>query len=303
MAFIRELKNKSGKYYYLVELIEGKKVFTYLGTKDRLPKGYPRKNLSAKQKEEVKAIYKRGNAQNKRMKPKFGRLKELEGQGIYIGTIWDFGKRADYAGRADFHGNSIPQIVENSLLLYSKKRDLVLDPMAGSGTTLDVCRTFKRRCKAYDIYPTRRGIEYCDARYLEPVTDKTVDYIFLHPPYWELVEYSKNGESQNDLSTMSYEEYLQNMKRVFGECRRVLKRGKVLTLLIGDLVTKGKYVPIAIPLYNQLVSMKMQPIGIAIKTTNNSRSQVIKGKTIWAELAVTNNLKIEHDFVMHFRKL
>lgn len=243
--------------------------------------------------------------QSERMAPKMKRLKEIEEQGIYIGSVWSFGARANYAGDPNFHGNSPTQIVENSILLYTKEGDVVLDPMAGSGTTIDVCNKLSRQCIATDIKSVRENIIDCDARHLKngkfEVVDESVDFIFLHPPYWKLVTYTKRGEKDGDLSRLEYQPFLDAMEDVFRECRRVLKDKKVLCLLIGDLVSKGTYKPIAIPLYNQAAKF-MTPIGIAVKTTQGSQSQVAKGKTVWAEVAMTQNLKIEHDYVMIFRK-
>ncbi len=241
--------------------------------------------------------------QDERMAPKLKRLKEIEGQGIYIGSVWDYGPRANYAGDPDFHGNCIPQVVENAILYYTEKGDLILDPMAGSGTTIDVCKKLDRRWLAFDIKSVRQDITAADARNLDKVANESVDFIFLHPPYWKLVLYTKASEKQkdSDLSRFKYTTFLQAMSEVFTECHRVLKRGKVLCLLIGDLVTKGKYVPVAVPLYNQAAAL-MIPIGIAIKTTEGSKSQILKGKTVWAEVAATKNLKVQHDFVMLFHK-
>lgn len=252
--------------------------------------------------EGYKQVKDKDKAQQERMKPKFDRLKEIEKQGIYIGSVWDFGKRADYAGDGNFHGNCIPQVVENAILFYTAKDDLVLDPMAGSGTTIDVCQRLERRWLAFDIKPTRADIQMVDARNLEHLGAQSVDFVFLHPPYWKLVSYTKDGEHQGDLSRLDYQAFLDAMNLVFAECHRVLKGNKVLTLLIGDLVTERHFVPIAIPLFNLATQQQFDPIGIAIKTTENSKSQVLKGKTIWAEVAFTQNLKVEHDYVMMFRK-
>lgn len=243
--------------------------------------------------------------QSERMAPKLKRLQELEKQGIHIGTLWNFGARANYAGDPNFHGNSPTQIVENSILLYTKESDVVLDPMAGSGTAIDVCNKLNRQCIATDIKSIREDIIECDARHLKngtfEVLDESVDFIFLHPPYWKLITYTKQGERDGDLSQLEYQPFLDAMEGVFRECHRVLKDKKVLCLLIGDLVSEGTYKPIAIPLYNQATKF-MTPIGVAVKTTQGSQSQVSKGKTVWAEVAMTQNLKIEHDFVMLFRK-
>lgn len=239
-----------------------------------------------------------------RMAPKFQRLKELEERGVFIGSVWDYGPRANYAGDPNFHGNCIPQVVENAILFYTHEGDIVLDPMAGSGTTFDVCARLNRRCLVYDIKSVRGDIPEGDARDLkDEVESESVDFVFLHPPYWKLVTYTKANEEQSksDISRLDYDQFINAMGEVFAECHRVLKGGRVLCLLIGDLVTEGKFTPIAIPLYN-LVASLMTPIGIAIKTTEGSKSQVLKGKTVWAEVAYTQNLKIQHDFVMLFSK-
>lgn len=238
--------------------------------------------------------------QSERMAIKLQRLREIEEQGIYLGSVWDYGARANYAGDPNFHGNSIPQVIENAILFYTKKNDLILDPMAGSGTTIDVCQKLDRRCIAFDIKSVRDDIKDGNARHLK-LESESIDFIFLHPPYWKLVIYTQADEKRDDLSRLDYDAFLKAMTDVSRECHRLLKPGKALCLLIGDLVTEGQYKPIAIPLYNQL-SRLMTPIGIAIKTTKGSKSQVLKGKIVWAEVAMTKNLKIEHDFVMLFRK-
>jgi len=47
------------------------------------------------------------------------------------------------------------QVAENLLWYFTELYDLVVDPMAGSGTMIDVCLTMNRRVLAYDLIPTR----------------------------------------------------------------------------------------------------------------------------------------------------
>lgn len=62
---------------------------------------------------------------------------------IFFTTLWDYPKQS-----------------------YTEPGDLVCDPMAGSGTTIDVCREERRRVIAFDIVPTRKDIIQADARNL-----------------------------------------------------------------------------------------------------------------------------------------
>ena len=50
------------------------------------------------------------------------------------------------------HAGSIPAaIIAHTLFYYTQPDALVVDPMAGGGSTLDVCESMGRRCLAYDI--------------------------------------------------------------------------------------------------------------------------------------------------------
>ena len=60
---------------------------------------------------------------------------------------------------------------------------LVVDPMAGGGTTLDVCQSMGRRCLAYDLEPSRPDIHHHDIRAGFPAAAVGCDLIFCDPPY------------------------------------------------------------------------------------------------------------------------
>jgi ParB/RepB/Spo0J family partition protein len=239
-----------------------------------------------------------------KMEHKFDRLKELEEEGVFLTTLWDIGERAEYAGRGDFHGNCPPQVVEQCVLRLTKKGDLVVDPMAGSGTAVDVCNLLGRRCIAYDIKPPewRTDIIQNDSRKI-PLEDDSVDMVFLHPPYWDMVYYTEASENLPDLSrAKTLDEYLEMLRQVLQECYRILKDGKYLCILLGDRIKNGRFIPLCRKAANLAEEIGFIDCGYAVKFTKGSTSQVIKGKNIYAEVAYTRNLKIEHDLVMFFKK-
>ena len=61
-----------------------------------------------------------------------------------------------------------------------------------------------------------------------------VDFIVFSPPYWNLRDYKH--KAQIGLKD-SYQEYLNNMKKVFEECYKVLKSGRFMAINIGTVVS------------------------------------------------------------------
>lgn len=236
---------------------------------------------------------------SQKMQPKFFRLKELLKEGLILSSIWDIGKRENYAGDPSFHGNSPTQVVEQCILRLTKENELIVDPMVGSGTTIDVCRELNRKCVAFDIKPVRDDIIKNDSKKI-PLDDNSADLVFIHPPYWDLIQYSMDP---NDLSrSPSFEEFLDSMKKVLKECKRILKPHKYLCILIGDMIKKGEFIPISRKIANIAEEIGLKDRGFAVKLTSGSVSQIVRGKAIYAELAYTDNLKINHDLVMFWQK-
>lgn len=82
------------------------------------------------------------------------------------------------------HPGSIPAaIVAHALHYFTQPGDLVVDPMAGGGTTLDVCRAMGRACLAYDLAPARADIANNDVKHGFPAETSGCHLVFLDPPY------------------------------------------------------------------------------------------------------------------------
>ena len=76
--------------------------------------------------------------------------------------VWAF--RHDRAFGIPHPGSIPPAIVAHTLHYFTDAGALVVDPMAGGGTTLDVCHSMGRRCLAYDIHPVRPDIRQHDVK-------------------------------------------------------------------------------------------------------------------------------------------
>src|SRR5207245_1433333 len=82
-------------------------------------------------------------------------------------TSWDFPSQAaghPDAGDASFNGVTPAGCAANLVRRYSGPGDLVVDPMAGSGTIGDVARALGRRAGSFDLVSRRPHILRADAR-------------------------------------------------------------------------------------------------------------------------------------------
>ena len=95
--------------------------------------------------------------------------------------VWPF--RHDRAFGIPHPGSIPPALVAHALHYYTDPGALVVDPMAGGGTTLDVCQSMGRRCLAYDLHPVRPEIRTHDIRTGFPPEASGCDLIFCDPPY------------------------------------------------------------------------------------------------------------------------
>ena len=128
------------------------------------------------------------------------------------------------------HPGRIPgQAVLNLLLRLTKPYGLVVDPMVGGGTTIDVCKYLLRRYRCFDIDPKRPDIKKWDIRQGYPHLPQKPDFIFLDPPYWRLKrdEYSGDGAAMG-----SYEEWLAFMKKLARDSFKTVRAGGHVGLMV-----------------------------------------------------------------------
>src|SRR5262249_11128974 len=134
------------------------------------------------------------------MKPAASHLTEFD---IPLYNVWKFKEKSP--GTNHF-GNTEPTIVDNLLYLYTSPFDIVVDPFAGGGSTIDICRKRFRRYWVSDrkVEPENEGrIRLHDITEGVPRLPRWEDVrlVYLDPPYWKQAEgrYSKDAE---DLANM-----------------------------------------------------------------------------------------------------
>ena len=187
-------------------------------------------------------------------------------------TCWDF-PRQSYGltpkGDNKYPGVTPALIIYNMIWRYTDPGDIVVDPMCGSGTTLDVAKEEKRRCICYDIAPTRPDIIQNDARKI-PLPDNSVDMVFIDSPYGDNIRYNDHPDSIGKISAED-ERFYNELEKVMKECHRILKPGKVLGWLIGDQWVKGKFTPVGFKIYERLTKY-FEPVDIICVTRRGQSS-------------------------------
>ncbi len=169
-------------------------------------------------------------------------------------TLWDYPKQSygkTRKGNNKYAGVTPAFIQYNLIKRYTSPGDLVVDPMCGSGTTIDVCREEGRRVIGYDIVPAHPDVIQNDARHI-PLEKNTVDLVFIDSPYGDNIKYNESPLSFGTISAET-EEFYDELEKVMAEAYRVLKPGKVLGWLIGDQWVKHKFTPVGFKIYERLV--------------------------------------------------
>ncbi len=238
-------------------------------------------------------------------------------------THWSFPKRGAWAThKAGYRGNWAPQIARNVILRYSQPGDTVLDQMVGGGTTLVECKLTGRNAIGVDVNrdaimltldrlnfsgtvleplpESRISLYHGDARNLDAIADDSVDLVATHPPYANIIRYSKKeAQVDGDLSNVrDIEQFVAQMRLVADEAYRVLKPDHYCAILVGDTRRSRHYVTIAFRVMQAFLEAGFILKEDIIKAQHNTQTE-----GLWANLSRGKNfLLIMHEHLFIFRK-
>lgn len=244
---------------------------------------------------------------------------------IYTDSLWMI-ERRDNTGvhTADYWGNFVPQIPRQMMRRYTKKGDWVLDPFAGSGTTLIEGQLLGRNTIGVELQ--QRMVEHVQALLnAEPnpcqvvaqvvagdsaQTDfrallaahgrSSAQLVMLHPPYFDIIRFS---DDPRDLSNAaSVEAFTAMIGRVVDQVAPVLDRGRYLVLVIGDKYSRGDWIPLGFQAMNTVLQRGFSLKSIVVKNfedTTGKRNQ----KELWRYRALAGGFYIfKHEYIFLFRK-
>lgn len=191
------------------------------------------------------------------------------------------GARGAMQGHKDYTGATPSWVIWQCLMRYTRKGDTVLDPMCGSGTTIDVCQDLERKPIAFDLAPSRPDIRASDARTL-PLPNASVDFAFIDPPYSTHVDYSDDPRCIGKLSTAGEDEgeaYYTAMAQVIEQLHRVLRPRRFMALYVSDSFKKkrggaagqGRFMPIGFELLGIMSRAGLVPMDIISVVRHNAK--------------------------------
>ena len=219
---------------------------------------------------------------------------------IQTTTLWDFPSQHygdEQQGDGEYAGVTPSFVIWNLLQRYTKPGDTVLDPMAGSGTTVDVCKDLDRKCLAFDLQSTRPEIQKADARRI-PVAKDSVDFIFMDPPYSTHIKYSGDERCIGELDARGGG-YYDSMEEVIASTYRALKDGGYIAVYIQDSFAKGKdFAPLGFELFLRMSAL-YDPVDIACVIRNNAKLK----RNHWHTSAIEGNFFLRgFNYLFIFRK-
>jgi DNA modification methylase len=196
-------------------------------------------------------------------------------------------------------------------LRYSKPGDWVLDQFLGSGTTLVEAKLLNRNAVGVDINPqsisiseknlqfqcetiSKMRIQQGNATNLDFIKDGKIEFICMHPPYANIIKYSK--DLAGDISLLTVEEFLCEMRKVASESYRVLKKGNMCAVMIGDIRRRGKVVPLGFQVMSEFLEQGFSSKEIIIKEQHNCCS------TNFWERQNNEFLLLAHEYIFVFQK-
>lgn len=166
---------------------------------------------------------------------------------LKVYDVWNFGSLDPGFGQS-WPGNLPASLVANVLFYLSGPGDLVADPMAGGGVTLDVAKVMKRRCIAADIYPSRPEIlKHRIEAGPVPGTKGKAALVFLDPPYWKLIDARKKDSkdktpvryAESSASMLVWPEWVLWLRKMTKSAAAMAKPGGFVVTLMQDSLSVG----------------------------------------------------------------
>lgn len=160
--------------------------------------------------------------------------------------VWSFTSDAD--SDTTYFGRMPEQVAENLLWLYTEPGDVVVDPFAGSGTTIEVAKRMGRRVWASDRasfakYP-HLPIHEWNITDGWPDGAPAADLVVLDPPYWKQAA-GRYSDSADDLGNQTLDEFYASWDKVIRACGKAKRIAFIVSPAQDGSMSDGTVVDLA----------------------------------------------------------
>jgi DNA modification methylase len=215
------------------------------------------------------------------------RLNDLTGREWAIFTkSWFIHNPPPRDDKEILHPAKFPEsMIADFIEFFTKKGELVLDPMAGTGSTLVACDKTRRKGVGIELVKkwadiasqrTKQVVICGDARHLKQLLAQVgiyqVDFCITSPPYWNMLRKSRGhilslqkqrkekgleeyySDDPNDLGNIEdYDTYLNALCDIFSKVHDLLRPGRYLVVICQNILTpEGEMIPFAWDLAKKL---------------------------------------------------
>jgi len=244
---------------------------------------------------------------------------------ILTDSLWVVDRRDTSGAHLGWYwGNFIPQIPHQLLLRYTKRGDWVLDPFAGSGTTLIECRRLGRNGLGVELNPevvaratdlvarenNPHGVttalfagdstSFDFASVTASLGTSRVQLVLLHPPYHNIIRF--DDDPRNLCNAPSVKQFLELLGRVVDNTGRLLEDGRYLAVVIGDRYSKGEWIPLGFHSMEQIRTRGYLLKSIIVKNYEETRGKR-RQRELWRYRALAGGFYIfKHEYILLFQK-
>lgn len=243
---------------------------------------------------------------------------------VLTDSLWLMDRR-DSSGvhEAWYWGNFIPQIPHQLMMRYTKAGDWVLDPFAGSGTTLIECRRLGRHGLGVELNPdvaARSSALVAEEPNPCGVTTEItigdsgevdfgaivashgiseVQLVILHPPYHDIIRF---GEAPGDLSNApDVDAFITRFGDVVRGVKQVLQPGRFLAVVIGDKYEGRAWVPLGFYAMEVAMAQGLTLKSIVVKNLNGTRAKRDQ-QALWRYRALVAGFYVfKHEYIFIFQ--